>query len=99
MIYTWYLGHANFVGGDYAKAAAAFERCRDRNPNFAPARVYLAASYGQLGRLREARVERAKAFDLSMNWSESQLKQNLPYKDPSDLDRLIHGLRKAGLPE
>ena len=97
MVYTWHLGHANFVRGDYEKAAAAFERCRDRNPNFAPARLYLAASYGQLGRLKEARVESAKALELSyMDWSESQLKQNLPYKDPSDLDRLIHGLRIAG---
>ncbi len=96
MVYTWHLGHANFVRGDYEKAAAEFERARDRNPNFPPARVYLAASYGQLGRLKEARAESAKAMELYMDWSEAQLKKNLPYKDPSDLDRLIHGLRIAG---
>ena len=49
--------------------------------------------------MAEERVERGKTFDPSMHWSESQLKQNLPYKDPSDLDRLIHDLRNAGLPE
>ena len=40
--------------------------------------------------MAEERVEKGKAFDPSMRWSESQLKQNLPYKDPSDLDRLTN---------
>ncbi len=40
--------------------------------------------------MAEERVERGKAFDPSMHWSESQLKQNFSYKDPSDLDRLTN---------
>ena len=81
MLYIWYLGHAHFVSGQYAESAAAFERCRKRNPNFAPARIYLAASYGYLGRGDDALAEIAEAEKLSLNWSLSELKQNLPYKN------------------
>ncbi len=99
MFYSWQLGHAYFVVGEYAKAVTLLENSRDRTPTFAPARVYLAASYAYLGRPEEARAEIGRAFETYKGWTASRIRENLPYKRASDLDRLMEGLHKAGLAE
>ncbi len=47
--YLWGLGHAYFLAARYDEAVATFKRAINRNPNFWPARVYLAASYAEAG--------------------------------------------------
>jgi tetratricopeptide (TPR) repeat protein len=67
------------------------------NPNFAPAHLNLAICYAELDRLEEAGAEMAEALRLNPNFSLEVAKQNLPYKNPADLERLLESLRKAGL--
>ena len=62
-----------------------------------PAHLYLAASYGELGREEEARAEAAEIERLSPQTSLEALRQRLPYKDQAVLERLFDGLRKAGV--
>jgi adenylate cyclase len=61
--------------------------------------VYLVASYGRLGRLEEARAHIATCRALHPDISLLQHAAHEPYKDPTNLEYLLEGLRKAGLPE
>ena len=63
-----------------------------------PAHLLLAASYSEIGREEEARVEAAEIERLgSPQDSLEAWIQRLPYKDQAVLERLFDSLRKAGL--
>jgi adenylate cyclase len=60
---------------------------------------YIVASYGQLGRLEEARGQIAECRSLHPGVKLLQHAAHEPYKEQADLDHLLDGLRKAGLTE
>jgi len=95
--YLWELGHAYFITGRYEEAIETLKRVLDRNSNFMPAHVFLAASYSEIGREEDARAEVTEVERLSPQASLVALRRTLPYKDQSVLERLIDSLRKAGL--
>jgi adenylate cyclase len=57
----------------------------------------LAICYAELGRLEEAQTEMAEVLRLTPNASLEVVRQSLPFKDPADIERMLDGLRKAGL--
>ncbi len=71
----------------------------DRQPDFLPAHLYLAAALSELGRDDEAKAALAKAHALNPRLSRRVLTVILPYKEPSHLDRVIESLNKSGLPQ
>ena len=73
------------------------KRVLARNPNFLPGYAYLLASYVELKRVEEAKVEWAELNRLSPYISLEDWRQRLPYKDEAVLERLFLDLRKAGL--
>ncbi len=95
--YLWNLGHAYFLLGRHEEAIEALKRIRNRNPDYFPAHVYLAASYSELGWAEEARTETAEFKRLSPGTSVDAWRQRLPYKDQAVTERVISSLRKAGL--
>ena len=68
--------------------------CRGRERVFA-----LDGRGGHLGRAEEAKASWAEALRVNPDYSLEHHRQILPYKDPRDFDRLVEGLRKAGLPD
>jgi TolB-like protein/thioredoxin-like negative regulator of GroEL len=95
------LGLAYFSIKKFEEAATSFERALKRNPkNYVPL-IHLTAAYAHLGRKQEAAAaieELNKALPgLSVDLVSSPYISK--YKDPVDLDRLVDGLRKAGMPE
>ncbi len=96
-VYLWELGHAYFLTGRYEEAIETLKRVLDRNSDFWPAHVLLAASYSEIGREEEARAEAAEIERLSPWTSLEARRQRLPYKDQAVLERLFDSLRKAGL--
>jgi adenylate cyclase len=94
-----FLALAYFGTGSYEEAAATLRRRIIRRPDTDISRVLLAACYGYLGRLDEARVLWREALQYNPNYSLEQKRRVLPYKNPADFDKLVEGLRKAGLPE
>jgi adenylate cyclase len=60
--------------------------------------MLLAAAYGHLGRLDEARTALAALLQVNPAFSLAQRARVLPYKDPADFQRIADGLAKAGLP-
>jgi TolB-like protein len=60
---------------------------------------YLAAAYAHLGRFEEAKASAAEVLRLKPDYSSKWIIAMEPYKNPADLEHLLDGLRKAGLPE
>jgi adenylate cyclase len=102
--YLFILRMAQFSMEQFGPAANSFERALKRNPELEWLALYLAAAYGHLGRKQEAtaaieKLKKAYPFsDLSVetisNWPAVMM-----FMDPVDKDRVLDGLRKAGLPE
>ncbi len=91
------LGNAYRVAGRPEEALVPLKKVLTLNPNHAAAHRQLAACYAELDRLEEARAEVAEVLRLNPNYSLEWVRQNMPYKDPADLERWIAALRKAGL--
>ena len=100
-LYLHYLGKALFGLERYAEAAEAWERETTRNPQLTWGYVFLASTYGHLGRLPEARTAIAKADAGFEGWARMTvlLASQAAYKNRADLERLLDGLRMAGAPE
>ena len=62
-------------------------------------RVWLASAYGQMGQFEEAREAWREALRVNPAYSLEHRRKVLPYKNPEDFEKIIDGLRKAGLPE
>ena len=80
----------------YTDAAKAFQRATAWRPYVYR---YLAACYAQLGRLAEARELVAKSFKLQPDFTLRLWATVEPYQSRTDLDLMLDGMRKAGLPE
>jgi adenylate cyclase len=95
--YLHYLGHAYRLLGRYEEAIATFKKILNRNPNWLPAHISLAAIYSELGREEEARAEAAEVLRISPNFSLEGRRQRIPRKDQAVVERTLDALRKAGL--
>jgi len=94
----WYwenFGIASFVTGDYQSALAAFGRMQ--NHSFYD-QLYVAAANAHLGRERHARKSLAFVLKKKPGFKISNVAYLFPYQNRSDLDHVLSGLEKAGLP-
>ncbi|WP_259186074.1 adenylate/guanylate cyclase domain-containing protein [Rhizobium sp. BK176] len=96
-IFLHFHAQAMFQLGRYEEAVAILKRRLVRNPFTDISRVLLAASYGHLGRFAEARGEWEEVFRINPDYSLEHRRKVLPYKNPADFERIVDGLRKAGL--
>ena len=94
-----WLALANFQLGRYEEAAELLKRRLILKPNTDISRVLLAATHGHLGQIDEAKLQWAEVLRINPDYSLEHRRQTLPYKDPTEFDRIDEGLRKAGLPE
>jgi adenylate cyclase len=92
-----YQAQAYFQLGSYEKATALLEQRLARNPHTDISRVLLAASYGHLGRREEARAEWHEVCRVNPKYSLEHRRKVLPYRNSSDFESLVEGLRKADL--
>jgi adenylate cyclase len=96
-IYLHWLGQSYFGLGRYDEAIASLKRRLIRSPDTYVSRVLLAASYGHLGRTDKARAAWAEVFRVNPEYSLEHRRRVLPYQDPTDFDRVVEGLRHAGI--
>jgi adenylate cyclase len=87
------IGFAYYILGRPAEAVPALKRFIDSYPGFVSARWILAASYVELGMMKEARAEAAELMRFSPHFS---LEGGL-FKGANPPEHLISDLRKAGL--
>jgi adenylate cyclase len=93
-----FVAQANFSLGNYGTAVKQLLERIARTPGTDSSRMMLAACYGHLGRIEEARAAWAELLKVNPNFSLEQRARVLPYKDPRDFQRIVEGLVKAGLP-
>jgi adenylate cyclase len=93
--YLFHSGRAHYYMEQYDKAIEVLKRAVTRRPNHTFTHLYLAASYVQIDREKEARSEVAEALRISPNirievgW--------MFYKDQAVEERFNNSLRRAGL--
>jgi len=98
-VYMHFQAQALYQLGRYAEAAALLKRRILRNLDTDSSRVLLAAAYGQMGQFEEAREAWREALRVNSAYSLEHRRKVLPYKNPEDFEKVVDGLRKAGLPE
>jgi adenylate cyclase len=91
------LGRAYRLLGRYEEAIAALKEALVGNPNLLYVHFQLAGIYSELGREEEARAAAAEVLRLNPNFSLDAWKQQVPFKDPTIVERWVAAARKAGL--
>jgi adenylate cyclase len=71
----------------------------DSNPAAERAHLWLAAAYAQAGRGDDAEWEMEQVLAEDPEISLEGIQDSYPFTNPDDLQHLVDGLRKAGLPQ
>ena len=86
----------NYCCREYQAAVDAAERAIRCYPELPMPYRWLAASFGQLGRVVEAREALAKAIAIRPSSFELFVRKRVPWHRPEDYEHMLEGLRKAG---
>jgi tetratricopeptide (TPR) repeat protein len=92
-----HLGLAAFAEERYDVACEWGTKIIQENPHFPGGYRLLAASYGQLGRIKEAHAALKEMLLLMPGMTIDDVRKQVPFKDPVHMERYLDGLRKAGL--
>jgi adenylate cyclase len=92
-------GFAEFIAGRYDEALAWLLKARRDHPGHLAVHRNLAACFAQLGRIDEAKAAAADLLAREPSFRISVFESKYPLRRPGDRERLISGLRAAGLPE
>ena len=95
--YTLHLGQALYILGRYDEAVAAFEEGLATNPASQRLHVWMAAAYAQAGDMESAGWEVDQILTMDPDFSLQRIQATFPFKNPADRERILEGLRKAGL--
>ncbi len=90
---------AHFIAGRDDEALAWSEKSVRQNPFFAAATWSAAAGAANLGRSEDAAKYVARLRQIEPGATVSTVKERLLLRRPQDRERLVEGLRKAGLSE
>jgi adenylate cyclase len=93
------LAGAHYQMRHYEEAIEAGRRSWSLNRNWPAGLRYVVAGLAQLGRIEEAQAPLAELKRLNTNlvFVEGNLRRL--FTEPADIDHLLEGLRKAGMPE
>jgi adenylate cyclase len=93
------LAGAHYQMRHYEEAVEVGRRSWSLNRNWPHGLRYVVAGLAQLGRIEEAQAALAelKLMDANLEFSASVVRRTWP--NPADVDHLLDGLRKAGMPE
>jgi adenylate cyclase len=99
--YVWlaWRGEADFVEERYDEAADWARKSLQINPDFPSGLRLLAASYGQMGRINEARTALERLLRLVPGQTAETIRSRFPFRRPENMERYLDGLHKAGLPK
>jgi len=101
--YTWdyiyQLGRAYYALGEYEKAVSYLQQALERNESAGYPRLFLAASYVNLGEVDEAEWEITQAQMTHPEYTYAHLQKTAPIGNQNLMDRFFSDLRTAGLTE
>jgi len=91
------LGFACYMLKRYSEALPHLRECVSRAPNMRAGRLWLAATYAQLGDIDNARAEVAEVLRIDPSYAISRSPTVVVLKRSEDIEHFSNGLRKAGL--
>jgi len=92
------LGHALRNAGRFEEAVPAYKKGIQRAPDFIVAHIGLGTTYSLMGREKESRAEAEEVLRINPKFSLDYFaKSSAPYKDQSEIDKVVNAMRKAGL--
>lgn len=94
--YPFHKGQALFILKRYDEAIEAFRSGLDQNPTSQRLRVWLAATYAQIGLIDEATWEASEILSDDPKFSPANLETIFPFQNTEDLNRFNSALKKAG---
>jgi adenylate cyclase len=97
LLYLTGLGRAYLMTAQYDDAISTFKKALHIDPDSFSPHVYLAACYSLSNRQQEAAAEVEEVLRINPKFSLTSYARTLPYKNKSDIERLISALRMAGL--
>jgi adenylate cyclase len=83
----------------YDEAIVILKKAIQQEPNSMFGHLMLAVTYSLAGREHEAQEEAKEVMRINPKFSVRHLQKTLPFKNPAHTQRLINGMRKAGLPD
>jgi len=92
-------GEAYYLLKQHHQAQHWLREATRRAPNHQYGHSFLAATYAQLGQLEDAHAEAAKVLRLNPHYTIGKQKEVSILKRKEDIDHIVDGLRRAGLPE
>ena len=98
-LYYEILSVCHYMLKQYEAAIEAGEQAVSRDPEHYEPHMFLASALAQLEKVDEARRHAQEIMRLNPSFSLRHYAESLPFKNKTDLDHRIAGLRKAGLPE
>lgn len=93
------LGNNYRLSGRLEEAVACYRESLKRESGYLAPYVNLTSALGELGRRDEARDAAGDVLRQEPGFSIKAYTSGLSYRNPSDLERIAEGLRRAGLPE
>jgi tetratricopeptide (TPR) repeat protein len=93
------LSKAHIQLADYEAALGWARRSVEKHPDNLPAHHVLIASLAQLDRIDEANAALNRLLELDPGLTIERLLENFSLSRYRNLDGMLDGLRKAGLPE
>jgi adenylate cyclase len=91
-------GHALRNAGRFEESVSAYKKGIQRAPDLIFAHIGLGTTYSLMGREKEARAEAAEVLRINPKYSLDYFaKISAPYKDQSEIDKVVNAMRKAGL--
>jgi adenylate cyclase len=97
VIYLLGLGLAQYMTQKRDAAIATFRTALLHSPAFLGAHILLAILFGEAGRMEEARAEVSEVLRINPDYSLESLKEKIPFKDQTFLEKGMEILRQAGL--
>jgi adenylate cyclase len=83
----------------YDEAIVILKKAIQQEPDSMFGHLMLAVTYSLAGREHEAQEEAKEVLRINPKFSVRHLQKTLPFKNPAHAQRLINGMRKAGLPD
>ena len=93
------LGNNYRLSGRLEETVACYRESIKRESGYLAVYVNLASVLGELGRLVEAQEAAREVLSQEPDFSIAAYAKGLAYRNPEDLERVLYGLRKAGLPD
>ena len=96
--YVYALGWSCVLAARWDEAISALERAAALRPDWGPPHLFLAVAHAALTRGDDARAAVAELRRIVPDLTLATLREHLPYRDASVLERQVAALGQAGLP-